>query len=78
MRAIDYKWFVEHYDELYKKYGKAFLAIKDKHVFGVYKSFAEGVQGASSREEPGTFLLQECNGSEDAYTIHITSMNFMD
>lgn len=78
MRLDDYNWFVDHYDELYQKYGPSFLAIKDRHVFGVYPSFGEGVRAASKIEKPGTFILQECNGSEDAYVVRIASMNFMD
>ena len=78
MRTDDFNWFVSHYDELYQTYGRSFLAVKDRQVFGVYDSFAKGVREAGRLEKPGTFILQECNGSEDAYTADVVSMNFMD
>ena len=62
----DFDWFIEHYAELFSLYGKSFLVIKGGKVIGKYNSYAEGVQ--NTKETPGTFIIQECDGTEDAYT----------
>ena len=53
---------------MYKKYGTGYLAIKNKKVLGVYKTYAEGVKNTLKTEEMGSFIIQLCNGSESAYT----------
>ena len=77
MQDDDFNWFLENYGELYERYGRSFLAIKDKRVLGVYKSFKEAVDATLRTEEAGTFIVQECNGDESAYSVHIASMNFV-
>jgi hypothetical protein len=77
MQESDYRWFIEHYSDLFKEYGKTYLAIKNKKVIGVYSSYAKGVWKTRQKEKLGTFIIQECNGNESAYTNYIASMNFM-
>jgi len=76
MQEKDFKWFLSHYDEFFKKYGHSFLVVKNESVLGVYNSFKEAVDKTSLTEELGSFIVQECNGDESAYTVHISSMNF--
>lgn len=76
MQDKDYQWFIDHYLELYKKYGSAYLVIKDQKVLGAYSSYAEGVMETAKSEELGTFIVQLCNGLESAYTNYISSVNF--
>ena len=70
----DFKWFVDNYQALYEKYGHKFLAIKEKQVIGAYDSFIDAIE--NTEEEPGSFIVQECNGNESAYTNYISSWNF--
>ena len=72
----DYKWFLDHYDELYKKYGTSYIAIKEKTVLGTYSSYQEAVDKTKETEQLGSFIVQLCNGDESAYTNYISSMNF--
>ena len=74
MQDKDFEWFIENYNMLYEKYGCCFLVIKDKNVIGVYKSFDEAADTTLEAEEIGTFIIQECNGDESAYTMQIASM----
>ena len=69
MQRSDYAWFVPNYNYLYRQYGKSFLAIKNKRVFGVYKTLLEGIREASKIEPPGTFILQECSGNLDDHNV---------
>lgn len=77
MQDMDYQWFLDNYDELYQKYGDSYIAIKNQKVLGVYTSFAQGVLTTQKTEEPGTYIVQHCNGNESGYTGYIASMNFM-
>ena len=76
MQDKDYNWFLSNYEELFKQFGPSFLVIKDEAVLGSYGDFEEAVSNAMRTEELGTFIVQECNGDESAYTVHIASMNF--
>ena len=77
MQEKDFEWFLENYNELYERYGHTFLAIRNEEVLGSYGSFREAVEITQLTEELGTFIVQECNGDESAYTVQIASMNFM-
>ena len=74
MQDKDFEWFIENYNMLYKKYGCCFLVIKNKSIIGVYKNFDEAADTTLITEEIGTFIIQECNGDESAYTMQIASM----
>lgn len=39
MRDEDFKWFLKEYNNLFKRYGHKFLAIKDKAILGAYNEF---------------------------------------
>lgn len=73
MREDDFKWFIDNYNELYQQYGHSYLAIKNKTVLGSYKTVVDAVNETSESEEPGTFIVQECNGKESGYTNYISS-----
>lgn len=76
MQADDFKWFVENYDELFKQYGKCYLAIKDKKVLGTYDSPRLAISETSKEHTLGSFIVQLCNGDESGYTNYISSMCF--
>lgn len=67
----DFNWFVDNYDNLYKKYGHKFLVIKNEAVIGAFDSVRQAVDNTT--EELGTYIIQECNGDSSAYTNNIAS-----
>lgn len=67
----DFEWFVEHYDELYEKYGVSYIAIRDKIILGVYKTIQDGLNDLLKNFQMGEFILQFCNGDESGYTAII-------
>ncbi len=71
----DFLWFEKHYPEFQKRYGNVFLAIKNKQILGVYKTYSEGVHAASQTEELGTFIIQECSTTRKAYIAEFASPN---
>jgi len=76
MQDRDFEWFLENYDDIYKKYGHSFVSIKNKKILGAYSSVRKAVDATEKHEKLGTFIVQECNGDSSAYTGQITSMLF--
>ena len=76
MQNADFEWFIANYVKLYKKFGSAYLAIKNKTVLGTYESYAEGVCATQKTEELGTFIIQKCGKDESSYTNYISSTMF--
>lgn len=76
MRERDYQWFIDHYAELFEKYGTSYISIKDSKVLGSYSSYGEAVRKTSETEPMGSFIVQFCNGDVSGYTNYIASMNF--
>lgn len=74
LQLQDYEWFLANYDELFKKYGLSYLAIKNKQVIGSYGSYAEAVRKTEMTEPLGDFIVQFCNGNKTGYTNRISSM----
>lgn len=76
MQNSDYEWFLDHFAELFNRFGNRYVAIKDKTVLGAYSTYAEGVNATLKTEPIGTFIVQLCGSDESAYTNYISSMNF--
>ena len=70
----DFKWFLENYQALYEQYGHKYLVIMNQDVIGVYNSIKDAMD--NTHEEQGSYIIQECNGNESAYTNYISSWNF--
>lgn len=70
----DFNWFLDNYQFLFEKYGHKYLTIKNKTVLGAYNTLREAID--NTNEELGTYIVQECNGNEAAYTNYISSWNF--
>lgn len=77
MRDDDFKWFLENYDVLFKKYGHKYIAIKNKTVLGTYDDIVTAIDTTAKKYELGTFIVQECNGDSSAYTTSITTVGII-
>jgi len=60
MQIKDFEYFEKNMSSLYRKYGRKFLAIKNRKVIGVYDTFPTALHETVKTEPPGTFLIQEC------------------
>ena len=72
-RKEDFEFFLQSYQDIFKKYGKCFVAIKNKKIIGIFKNEQEAIDITSTEYELGQFIVQQCNGDESAYTNYITS-----
>ena len=61
-------YYIQHQDELVKKYEGKYLIIKDKQVVGVYDEEIDAYNDAKSKYEVGTFLIQPCMPGSESYT----------
>lgn len=72
-RKNDFNFFLNHYNEFYKKYGHCWIAIRHNEILGIYKSIQEAIDILSNQYELGEYIVQECNGNETGYTNYISS-----
>jgi len=64
----EFKYYLDHQDELITKFNGKFIVIKDCKVIGAYNSALEAVEETSKHYELGTFLVQKCEPGSDSYT----------
>jgi len=67
----DFKWFMENYEELFNTYGIGYLVIKNKKVLAKYDNIGEAVRKTKQTEKLGTFIVQYCDGTKEAYSNYI-------
>ncbi len=64
----EFNYYVEHQDELVKKYNGKFIVIKDCDVIGAFDSELEAIEKTAEQHELGTFLVQKCEPGSESYT----------
>jgi len=64
----EFNYYLEHQEELVKKYNGKFIVIKDCNVIGAYDSELEAVEKTAEEHELGTFLVQKCEPGSESYT----------
>ena len=64
----EFNYYLEHQEELVKKYNGKFLVIKDCNIIGAYDSELEAVEKTTKEHELGTFLVQKCEPGSESYT----------
>ncbi|NQT31293.1 MAG: hypothetical protein HQ588_03075 [Deltaproteobacteria bacterium] len=64
----EFKYYLEHQDELVKKYNGKYIVIKDLEVIGAYDSELEAIEKTTEKYELGTFLVQKCEHGNESYT----------
>lgn len=69
MLEKEFQYYLDHQEELVKKYDNRYLVIADEEVVGSYDSFANAVSEAEQKYEVGSFLVQKCSEGEKDYTV---------
>ena len=64
----EFNYYLEHQEELVKKYNGKFLVIKECNVIGAYDSELEAVEKTTKEHDLGTFLVQKCEAGDESYT----------
>lgn len=68
MLEKEFKYYVDHQDELVKKYNGKFLVIKDEKVMQACDTMDKAYDWGIANYELGTFLIQLCNPGKNSYT----------
>lgn len=68
----EFNYFLEHHEELVKKFTGRFIVIKGQKVIGDYSSEQEAYITTTKSHELGTFLIQFCSPDKESYqqTFH--------
>lgn len=53
------QWFFDHYKELYKKYGKKSIIVKDEIIYGAYNTRNEALKEALRLFDIGEFQIHD-------------------
>ena len=64
----EFKYYLEHQEELVKKNDGKFIVIKDYEIIGAFDSALEAVEKVTEQHELGTFLVQKCEPGAESYT----------
>ena len=64
----EFKYYLEHQEELVSKYDGKFIVIKDYKIIGAFDSELEAIEKTAEKHELGTFLVQKCELGNASYT----------
>jgi hypothetical protein len=64
----EFKYYLDHQDELVKEYDGKFIVIHGSKVVGAYESELDAIKETSKKYKPGTFLVQKCEPGNGSYT----------
>lgn len=68
MLENEFKYYLEHQNELVRKYDGRYLVVVGEAVVGDYATFSEALSAAQKDYEMGTFLIQKCTEGDKDYT----------
>ncbi len=64
----DFEYYLEHQDELVRKYNGKYVVIKNQEVLDAYDDIETAVNETAKNHELGTFLVQRCSPGKEDYT----------
>jgi hypothetical protein len=64
----EFKYYLDHQEELVKKYSGRYLVIKNEKVIGDYNNESEAYLESIKNNKPGTFLIQLCLPGSASYS----------
>jgi len=72
----EFKYFVEHHDELVEKHCGKVVVIINEQVFGVYDDYDEAIEEAGKDHELGTFVISRVTPGDNDYTaiLHLETL----
>jgi hypothetical protein len=65
----EFKYYIDHQEELVKKYNGKFIVIKDNSVLGAYSGEVEAYNETLKKHDLGTFLIQHCLPGKESHTV---------
>lgn len=71
MLEAEFKYYIDHQDELVAKYNGKFIVIIGESVVGAFNTKPEAYIDSIKKYKLGTFLIQMCAPGPESYTINI-------
>lgn len=68
MLEKEFKYYLNHQDDLVKKFNQKFVVIKNETVIGVYDAEDVAFFETEKIHEAGSFLIQFCEVGDQSYT----------
>lgn len=68
MLEKEFKYYLDHQEELIKKYKGRFIVIRNDEVIGDYSTEQEAYEKSKIIYKVGTFLIQLCSPGKSDYT----------
>ena len=65
----EFKYYLDHQEELIPLYEGKFIVIIGNEVVGAYDNREDAYYSSMEKYEPGTFMIQLCTPGDDAYTV---------
>ena len=78
MLEREFKFYVEHQDELVKQYRDKYLVIVGEEVIAAYDDITIAYLESKKRYKPGTFMIQLCQPGVENYTVTLHRATFRD
>lgn len=72
-RETDFAYYTEKMPAWYKKYGKCYVAVRNKKMIGHFPTAFDAVEQLAKRYPMGTYIVQKCDADDSAYKIRICS-----
>jgi len=69
----EFKYYLDHQQELLLQYEGKYLVIIGNTIVGAYKTLNEAYFESKAKYDLGTFLVQKCSSGERDYTLHFHS-----
>jgi hypothetical protein len=68
MLEKEFKYYLDHQEELIKKYNDQYIVIVGDKVVGSYDTQRQAYDETIREYEEGTFLIQYCSPGEESYS----------
>ena len=68
MLEKEFRYYLDHQNELVELYNDKFIVIVGEEVIGAYDSPSDAYDSAITSHDAGTFLIQHCAPGEGAHT----------
>jgi hypothetical protein len=65
----EFKYYIDHQEELVKKYNGKYIVIENNNILGDYNSEAEAYNETLKSHKLGTFLIQHCLPGKESHTV---------
>jgi hypothetical protein len=70
MLEKEFKYYLDHQEDLVKEYNGKVIVIVENRVIGEYNNKKDAYLNSIKDHKPGSFLIIECTPGADGYTYH--------